>query len=103
MFRPITKWTARVERLKDIPETLAKASHVARSGRPAPLHVELPRVSDYSDLSYKKSPHPSLNTNDVGRLSLSLLRAMSAVAKFGGTFIDASRRLILSCNRVFGM
>jgi hypothetical protein len=31
-----------------------------------------------ANLSYKKSPHPSLNTNDVGRLSLSLLRAMSS-------------------------
>jgi thiamine pyrophosphate-dependent acetolactate synthase large subunit-like protein len=56
MFRPITKWTARVERLEDIPETLAKASHVARSGRPAPLHVELPCVSDYSESILQEKP-----------------------------------------------
>ena len=49
MFRPITKWSARVERLEDIPETLAKAFHIARSGRPGPVHVELPRLSDYSE------------------------------------------------------
>jgi thiamine pyrophosphate-dependent acetolactate synthase large subunit-like protein len=56
MFRPITKWTARVERLEDIPETLAKASHVARSGRPGPLHAELPRVSDYSESFLQEEP-----------------------------------------------
>jgi len=49
MFRKITKWSARVERIQDIPEIMAKAFHIARSGRPGPVHVELPRVSDYSE------------------------------------------------------
>jgi acetolactate synthase I/II/III large subunit len=49
MFKHITKWSARVERIEDIPEVMAKAFHIARSGRPGPVHVELPRVSDYSE------------------------------------------------------
>ncbi len=49
MFRKITKWSARVEKIEDIPETMAKAFHIARSGRPGPVHVELPRLSDYSE------------------------------------------------------
>jgi acetolactate synthase I/II/III large subunit len=49
MYKKITKWSARVERLADIPEVMAKAFHIARSGRPGPVHVELPRVSDYSE------------------------------------------------------
>ena len=49
MFAHITKWSARVERLADIPEVMAKAFHIARSGRPGPVHVELPRLSDYSE------------------------------------------------------
>lgn len=49
MFRKITKWSARVERIGDIPAVMAKAFHIARSGRPGPVHVELPRVSDYSE------------------------------------------------------
>ena len=49
MFKKITKWSARVERIQDIPEVMAKAFHIARSGRPGPVHVELPRVSDYSE------------------------------------------------------
>src|ERR1700752_4829817 len=49
MFKHITKWSARVERIEDIPEVMAKAFHIARSGRPGPVQVELPRVSDYSE------------------------------------------------------
>src|SRR3974377_1791793 len=39
MFKPITKWTARVERLTDVLEVLAKAFPMARSGPPGPVHV----------------------------------------------------------------
>src|SRR5512134_207899 len=49
MFKHITKWSARVERLEDVPEVMAKAFHIARSGRPGPVHVELPRLTDYSE------------------------------------------------------
>ncbi len=49
MFGKITKWSARVQRIEDIPRVMAKAFHIARSGRPGPVHVELPRLSDYSE------------------------------------------------------
>jgi acetolactate synthase-1/2/3 large subunit len=63
MFKHITKWSARVERIEDIPEVMAKAFHIARSGRPGPVHVELPRVSDYSEyiLSDKPAELPAYN------------------------------------------
>ena len=56
MFKKITKWSARVERIDDIPEVMAKAFHIARSGRPGPVHVELPRVSDYSEYILQEPP-----------------------------------------------
>jgi len=56
MFKKITKWSARVERIEDIPEVLAKAFHVARSGRPGPVHVELPRLADYSEFILQEAP-----------------------------------------------
>jgi len=56
MFKKITKWSARVERIEDIPEVMAKAFHIARSGRPGPVHVELPRVSDYSEYILQEEP-----------------------------------------------
>ena len=56
VFEHITKWSARVERIEDIPEVFAKAFHIARSGRPGPVHVELPRLSDYSEYILQETP-----------------------------------------------
>jgi acetolactate synthase I/II/III large subunit len=56
MFKKITKWSARVEHIEDIPDVMAKAFHIARSGRPGPVHVELPRVSDYSEYILQEQP-----------------------------------------------
>lgn len=95
MFRPITKWTARVERLEDIPETLAKAFHIARSGRPGPVHVELPRVSDYSEFilqegaaelpEYKRreTEVTKPDAGDVDRFARRLLGARAPVIAAG--------------------
>jgi len=48
MFRDVTKWSVRIQRIEDIPSVMARAFRVARSGRPGPVHVEIPRMSDYS-------------------------------------------------------
>lgn len=56
MFGKITKWSARIERIQDIPDVMARAFHIARSGRPGPVHVELPRVSDYSEFVLQEAP-----------------------------------------------
>jgi acetolactate synthase-1/2/3 large subunit len=87
MFKKITKWSARVERIEDIPEVMAKAFHIARSGRPGPVHVELPRVSDYSEYilqetpavlpEYKRIP-TSVVTPDAGLVDRCARRLMEA-------------------------
>jgi len=95
MFRKITKWSARVERIEDIPVVMAKAFHVARSGRPGPVHVELPRLSDYSEFILQEAPAilPSYQRrptqvakpepNDVDRYAKRLLESRSPVIAAG--------------------
>lgn len=95
MFKKITKWTARVERIEDIPEVMAKAFHIARSGRPGPVHVELPRLSDYSEHVLQKDPvvlpvYQPLPTivvkpdkRDVDRFAKRLMDARSPVIAAG--------------------
>jgi acetolactate synthase-1/2/3 large subunit len=41
-FEPVTKWSARVDEVEDTPRILAEAFSIASSGRPGPVHVELP-------------------------------------------------------------
>ncbi len=42
MFRPVTKWNARIERIPAIPEIVRKAFRVATLEKPGPTHLELP-------------------------------------------------------------
>jgi acetolactate synthase-1/2/3 large subunit len=42
MFRPVTKWNARIERIAVIPEVVRKAFRVATLEKPGPTHIELP-------------------------------------------------------------
>jgi acetolactate synthase I/II/III large subunit len=95
MFKKITKWSVRVERLADIPEIMAKAFHVARSGRPGPVHVELPRLSDYSEYILQEEraalpPYQPLPTavmrpdpGDVDRCARRLMESRAPVIAAG--------------------
>lgn len=42
MFAPIAKWAAQIDRTERIPEYMARAFHVATSGRPGPVVLSLP-------------------------------------------------------------
>ncbi len=42
LYRPITKWSVGVRHWDRVPEILARAFRIARSGRPGPVYVELP-------------------------------------------------------------
>jgi acetolactate synthase-1/2/3 large subunit len=42
LFEPITKWSVRIKRTEDIPKILSKAFNVAKSGRPGPVHLQIP-------------------------------------------------------------
>ncbi|MGN6674172.1 MAG: thiamine pyrophosphate-binding protein [Thermomicrobiales bacterium] len=41
-FTPVTKWSVRVEDAREIPAVLQRAFALAVSGRPGPVHVEIP-------------------------------------------------------------
>ena len=42
MFAPLAKWATEVKSVDEIPDVMARAFHVARSGRPGPVVVALP-------------------------------------------------------------
>ena len=43
MSRPVTKWNRQVRSADEIPATIAKALNVARTGRPGPVLVDIPK------------------------------------------------------------
>ncbi|MDP7242555.1 MAG: thiamine pyrophosphate-binding protein [Rhodospirillales bacterium] len=42
MFQPLAKWATEIKTIDEIPDVMARAFHVARSGRPGPVVVALP-------------------------------------------------------------
>ncbi|MDC1168747.1 biosynthetic-type acetolactate synthase large subunit [Flavobacteriaceae bacterium] len=53
---PVTKWNCQVTRAEDIPEVLAKAFYIAKSGRPGPVLIDITKDAQFEefDFSYKK-------------------------------------------------
>jgi acetolactate synthase I/II/III large subunit len=53
---PVTKWNCQVKKPQDIPDTIAKAFYIARTGRPGPVLIDITKDAQIGKLefSYKK-------------------------------------------------
>ncbi|PSL47662.1 acetolactate synthase large subunit [Chitinophaga niastensis] len=50
---PITKWNIQVTRPEDIPDAMAKAFYIARSGRPGPVLVDITKNAQFGEFEYE--------------------------------------------------
>lgn len=71
---PVTKWNCQVKKSADIPETIAKAFYIAKTGRPGPVLIDITKDAQYEklDFKYKKcdyirsyNPNISLHTKAI--------------------------------------
>lgn len=71
---PVTKWNCQVKKPQDIPETIAKAFYIAKSGRPGPVLIDITKDAQLEklDFKYKKcdyirsyNPHIPLHTKAI--------------------------------------
>ncbi len=53
---PVTKWNHQVTKASEIPEVIAKAFYIAKSGRPGPVLIDITKDAQFEefDFSYKK-------------------------------------------------
>ena len=96
VFKPITKWAARVYDAKRIPEVVAMAYRHATTGKPGPVYIDMPGdvlgdTLDESTIAYSKPRAPAPRTlGDPGAVS----EAIALLAK-------AERPLILGGSGVW--
>jgi len=97
LFMPITKYNFRIMRAQDIPETMKKAFVIASTGRPGPVHIDLPKDVQTNELDYEypkeavipgyypisPDPHP----NQIKRAAELLLKAERPLILAGGGVI----------------
>ena len=71
---PVTKWSYQITKASEIPEVLAKAFYIARSGRPGPVLIDITKDAQFElfDFAYKKCkavrsyiPVPTLDITQV--------------------------------------
>ncbi len=96
--RPCTKHNYLVNKIEDLPRILKEAFHIAATGRPGPVHVDIPKditaeVADYIYPSEVNIPtyKPTVNYNKK-----QLKRAMQAIAKAKKPLIYVGGGAILS-------
>ena len=53
---PVTKWNHQVTCAEEIPEVLAKAFYIARSGRPGPVLIDITKNAQFEMLDFKYKP-----------------------------------------------
>lgn len=53
---PVTKWNYQITRAEEIPEIIAKAFYIAKSGRPGPVLIDITKDAQFGELDfvYKK-------------------------------------------------
>ncbi|MFV8340420.1 biosynthetic-type acetolactate synthase large subunit [Flavobacterium sp. LB3P21] len=71
---PVTKWNYQITEASEIPEIMAKAFYIAKSGRPGPVLIDITKNAQFDEIefSYKKctsirsyNPKPVLNIDKV--------------------------------------
>ena len=87
--RPVVKHNFLVKDARDLAETLKKAFYIARSGRPGPVVVDIPK-----DVSFKKVPY-------AGYPATVEMRSYNPVRKGHGGQIRKALQLLLAAKRPF--
>ncbi len=89
---PVTKWNYQITEAHEIPEIMAKAFYIARSGRPGPVLIDITKNAqlDEFDFSYKKCttvrsyrPVPAIDTNKIQQAADVINAAKKPLIVFG--------------------
>ena len=87
--RPIVKHNFLVKEVRDLPEVMKKAFHIARSGRPGPVVVDIPK-----DVSFKKTAYSGYPASVE-------MRSYNPVRKGHAGQIKKALQLLLQAKRPF--
>lgn len=53
---PVTKWNIQVTRAEDVADAIARAFHIAGSGRPGPVVVDITKDAQFESVAYQYQP-----------------------------------------------
>ena len=93
MYTPLCKWVAQIDDAARIPEILARAFHIATSGRQGPVVLALPEdiqkeQATTSDARPYQIINPSPDINSIDKLQTLLSKAQRPILVLGGSGWD---------------
>lgn len=89
---PVTKWNYQITKASEIPEIMAKAFYIARSGRPGPVLVDITKNAQFEMLEFKYEkctsirsykPLPDVNTEQLKAAAEIINNAKKPMIVFG--------------------
>ena len=89
---PVTKWNYQITKASEIPEIMAKAFYIAKSGRPGPVLIDITKDAQFGtlDFSYEKctqirsyKPVPAVNTEALKNAAALINKAKKPMIVWG--------------------
>jgi acetolactate synthase-1/2/3 large subunit len=110
MMSPITKWATTVEVPERIAWTIRRAAHIARTGKPGPVYVELPAdvgLAGIDEIAYAPAHSvapPAPNPESI-RNAASLIQSASRplIITGGGAYLSGAGNAIAELASTYGM
>lgn len=71
---PVTKWNFQITTPEEIPEAIARAFYIAKTGRPGPVLLDITKDAQFGELDFEYKPcekirsyhpYPPVNTTDI--------------------------------------
>lgn len=97
LYRSITKWNASIHHAERAPELVERAIHIARSGRPGPVHLDIPcdvgtQLCEYdlATVPPYKLMRPVPNPQELQQVLETLMSARKPLLVAGGGVVRSS-------------
>ena len=89
---PVTKWNHQITKASEIPEVIAKAFYIARSGRPGPVLIDITKDAQFEtlDCTYQQctgirssSPEPQIDPLAINKAAALINKAKKPLVVWG--------------------
>lgn len=101
---PVTKWNYQVTEAHEIPEVIAKAFYIARSGRPGPVLIDITKNAQFDELEYSYAkckgvrsyiPKPTIDPEKIAEAAKLINAATKPYIVFGqGVILGEAEELL---------
>jgi acetolactate synthase-1/2/3 large subunit len=89
---PVTKWNYLITKAEEIPEVIAQAFYIAKTGRPGPVVIDLAKNAQFGKLNFRYKrctsirsyvPGPGIDKNTIGEAARIINKAKKPFVLFG--------------------